>query len=130
MLRLGCGQCTWFAWGRFYEIYGYSPGFVGAGDTCAHELLVAHPDKFEQGDTPVPGSVFSADSAHLHVGIGVGVDGDVITVQEGNLDGPNNPWEEAIHDWHTTTYTLDQMRQYYGNVTYANPKENMSTSNK
>ena len=20
------GQCTWFAWGRFYEIYGYSPG--------------------------------------------------------------------------------------------------------
>ena len=40
------GQCTWFAWGRFYEIYGYDPGFRGNGYSCANELLRAHSDKF------------------------------------------------------------------------------------
>ena len=28
------GQCTWFGWGRFYELYGYSPGFIGDGWKC------------------------------------------------------------------------------------------------
>ena len=41
------GQCTWFAWGRFYEIHGYSPGFTGDGWKCAKQLVSAHPDKFK-----------------------------------------------------------------------------------
>lgn len=41
------GQCTWFAWGRFYELYGYDPGFSGDGSSCVKELVEAHPDKFE-----------------------------------------------------------------------------------
>ena len=40
------GQCTWFAWGRFYELYGYSPGFTGDGTQCVDQLVAAHPDKF------------------------------------------------------------------------------------
>jgi hypothetical protein len=35
------GQCTWFAWHRFYEIYGYSPGFTGSGYQCASQLVAA-----------------------------------------------------------------------------------------
>ena len=42
------GQCTWFAWGRFYEIYGYSPGFTGNGNQCVDQLVAAHPHKFER----------------------------------------------------------------------------------
>lgn len=40
------GQCTWFAWGRFYELYGYDPGFSGDGSSCVKELVAAYPDKF------------------------------------------------------------------------------------
>lgn len=36
------GQCTWFAWGKFYEIYGYDPGFRGNGCTNADELISHH----------------------------------------------------------------------------------------
>lgn len=36
------GQCTWFAWGKFYEIYGYDPGFRGNGCTNAEELIAHH----------------------------------------------------------------------------------------
>lgn len=53
------GQCTWFAWGRFCELYGYDPGFTGNGWNCVDELLKAHPDKFERSTTPKAGAVFS-----------------------------------------------------------------------
>lgn len=46
------GQCTWFAWGRFYELYGYSPGFTGDGWNCAKQLVNAHPDLFELSSSP------------------------------------------------------------------------------
>ena len=32
--------------GRFYELYGYDPGFSGDGSSCVKELVAAHPDKF------------------------------------------------------------------------------------
>ena len=36
------------AWGRFYELYVYSPGFTGNGNQCMDQLVAAHPDKFEK----------------------------------------------------------------------------------
>lgn len=122
------GQCTWFAWGRFYEIYGYDPGFRGDGYMCARQLVNAHSDKFELSDTPKAGAVGSSDAANNHVWIVVGVDGDNITIQEGNLAGYNgdilacDPWNFAITDWHTITYTLEQLKSLYGDVVFANPK--------
>lgn len=79
------GQCTWFAWGRFYEIYGFSPGFTGNGYSCVAQLLATHPDKFEFSLIPKVGAVGSSDVAHNHVWIVVGVEGEKITIQEGNL---------------------------------------------
>ena len=84
--------------------------------------MQAHPDKFEFSTTPKAGAVGSSDAAHNHVWIVLAVDGDRVTVQEGNLDGANNTWADAILDWHTTVYTMDGLRATYGNVTYANPK--------
>lgn len=52
-------QCTWFAWGRFYELYGYDPGFTGNGWDCVDELLQAHPDKFERSTTPPKQELYS-----------------------------------------------------------------------
>ena len=120
--RIGLyGQCTWFAWGRFYELYGYDPGFTGNGWDCVDELLTSHRDKFERADTPKAGAVFSGIGKN-HVGIVLKVDGENITIQDGNYDGKTNTFEEAKTDWHTNTYTLSELRRRYGGIVFANPK--------
>ncbi len=118
------GQCTWFAWGRFYEIYGYDPGFRGDGYQCAGQLLAAHPDKFYKSDKPVPGAVFSTNGVtRNHVGIIIAVDGDNITVQDGNYNGSNDSFAVAQNDWGTWTTTLSEFQaKYGGGVIFANPK--------
>ena len=115
------GQCTWFAWGRFYEMYGYSPGFLGDGWKCVDQLLKVHPDKFKRSDTPEIGAVFSCVGRN-HVGIVVGWDDTNITIQEGNLDGKTNTFAQAKKDWRTATYTLDQFRTVCRGVVFAVPK--------
>ncbi|MFZ7033828.1 hypothetical protein [Bulleidia extructa] len=45
-------QCTWFALGRFYELYVYSPGFTRDGWNCTEQVVEAHPDKWELSNTP------------------------------------------------------------------------------
>lgn len=115
------GQCTWFAWGRFYELYGYDPGFTGNGWDCVDELLKAHPDKFERAITPKAGAVFSGIGKN-HVGIVLKVDGNSITIQDGNYDGITNTFEDAKKDWQTNTYTLDYYRSRMGGIVFANPK--------
>ena len=120
--RLGfTGQCTWFAWGRFYEIYGYDPGFTGDGWSCASQLVAAHPDKFELSYAPAAGAVFST-IGHNHVGIVIAVDGDKITIQDGNLDGVSNTFLEAMTDWKEETMTIDAFVAHHGGVIYAVPK--------
>lgn len=115
------GQCTWFAWGRFYELYGYDPGFTGNGWDCVDELLKAHPDKFERSTIPKAGAVFSGIGKN-HVGIVLKVDGNNITIQDGNYDGITNTFEDAKSDWKTVTYTLDEYRMRLDGVVFANPK--------
>ena len=101
----------WFAWGRFYEIHGYSPGFTGDGWDCAKQLVRAHPDKFKLSNTPAVGSIFSC----------IGWDGTNITIQEENLDGKTNSFAEAKKDWHTVTYTLSQFVSICRGVEFAIP---------
>lgn len=112
------GQCTWFAWGRFYELYGFDPKFTGDGWDCAKQLVAAHPDKFKLSSTPQIGSVFSCIGRN-HVGIVVGWDGKNITIQEGNLDGKTNTFYEAKKDWQTVTYDIDTFRNVCNGVVFA-----------
>lgn len=119
------GQCTWFAWGKFYELYGYSPGFTGNGKDCAGQLVNAHSDKFYLSDTPVVGSVFSIQDydGYGHVGVVVGVDyeNNTITIQDGNYNGKTDSFSVAQSDWGTLTYNLSEFNQKRDGVVYANP---------
>ena len=115
------GQCTWFAWGRFYELYGYDPGFTGNGWDCVDQLIASHPDKFVRSTVPKAGAIFSGIGKN-HVGIVISVNNNTLTIQEGNLDGITNTFQDAKKDWHTTTYTLDGLRTTYKGVIFANPK--------
>ena len=114
------GQCTWFAWGRFYEIYGYSPGFTGDGWKCVDQLVAAHPDKFKKSSTPVAGAVFST-LGHNHVGIVIAFDGTNITFQDGNLNGKTDTFAVAKTDWRTKTMTLSEFISHNGGVVFAVP---------
>ena len=69
---------------------------------------------------PAAGAVFST-IGHNHVGIVISVDGDNITIQEGNLDGKSNPMVEAITDWHEITYPIGTFISINGGVVYAIP---------
>ncbi|GJM59223.1 hypothetical protein EROP_29160 [Erysipelotrichaceae bacterium OPF54] len=125
------GQCTWFAWGRFYEIYGFDPGFAGNGGQWASGVVAAHPDKFEISDTPKPGSIFSSggNATYGHVGIVIDVRGDLLVIEEGNYDpsgkGVDGSWESAISHFHTEMLTVDQLRVRDNWVTFAVPKDGL-----
>ena len=71
--------------------------------------------------SPIPNTVFSG-IAKNHVGIILKVDGNNITIQDGNYDGITNTFEDAKKDWQTNTYTLDYYRSRMGGIVFANPK--------
>lgn len=119
------GQCTWFAWGRFYEIYGFDPGFTGNGYECARQLVANHGDLFRLSEKPAAGAVFSCDDRFNHTGVILEYDKetDMMTVSEGNLDGVSNPnWEEAINDYRTMTISQQDFLNLYGHTVYAVPR--------
>lgn len=120
------GQCTWFAWGRFYEIYGYDPGFRGNGNQCVGQLVNKHPDKFEKSKTPVAGAVFSTGlgEKYGHVGIVLEVDeeNDRIVIQDGNYNGKSDSFAVAQKDWGTKEYSLSEFNAKRGGTVYAVPK--------
>lgn len=119
------GQCTWFAWGRFYEIYGYSPGFTTNGNGCVNQLLKAHGDKFVKSSTPIPGAVFSTglNEQYGHVGIVLDVDeeNNKIVIQDGNYNGQSDTFAVAQKDWGTRTLSLSDFLSARGGPVFANP---------
>lgn len=84
-------------------------------------IIKTHGDKFERSTTPKAGAVFSGIGRN-HVGIVIDVKGDVLIIQEGNLDGKTNTFKDARKDWHTKEYTLSQLRAAMQGVIFANPK--------
>lgn len=112
------GQCTWFAWGRFYEIYGWGPSWTANGSDWVNMLVTHNSDQFRLSATPDVGAVFSG-IGHNHVGIVIAYDRTNITVQEGNLNGRTNTFEEAKTDWQTRVYTLESLSSIYGGVMFA-----------
>ena len=128
------GQCTWYAWGKFKEAYGFDPGFGGHGKECVDQLLKTHPDKFYASKEPVAGAVFSTvpfDSDGFgHVGMITKVEGDLVTYFDGNYDGYNNSMETVQNDCGIKTVSLSEFKQQFGSmVHFANPIETFGNSN-
>ena len=119
------GQCTWFAWGLFYQHCGFDPGFRGNGSSCASE---AYHSLKEQGWTfsrsPSPGAVFSTTNFN-HVGIVAGVlDGDTMIIVEGNFNHRNDTFAEFISlpDWAMRTVSVHYYKKGVGYV-FCNPPQ-------
>lgn len=117
------GQCTWYAWSRFYQVYGYDSGARGNGKTNAAEIVRAHPDKFVESSTPAPGGVISFDGVGPgHVAFIEAVEGDTIWLFDGNYGGNGTLW---LHKTTIKKYIADNQAYgsgWNGNYTIAVPK--------
>ena len=106
------GQCTSYAWYRFYQCYGYPSGAQGDGKYNAETIVNAHPDQFTLSSVPKAGSVFSgyrgySTNQHGHVGFIEEVTDKYIYTSEGNMcpdeSGSNGQiWE--YHRWDINTF--------------------------
>lgn len=117
------GQCTYFAWSRFYQVYGYDSGARGNGKTNAAEIVKAHSDKFVLSSTPAAGSVYSIEKNSLypeygHVGFVEAYDGEYIWLSDGNVqigDKTSNIW---IHKM-----SWESFQKSFPDAVFAVPKD-------
>ena len=117
------GQCTWFAWARFYQVYGFDSGARGNGKTNAFEIVAAHGDKFELSSTPAAGATFSMERNTLmpqygHVGFVEAFDGEYVWISEGNVmfnGRGGNIWVHKVR-W-------SDFRAAYPDIVFAIPKK-------
>lgn len=115
-------QCTYYAWSRFYQVYGFSSGAFGNGKDNAGEIVAAHPDKFTLSNMPSGGAVFSAQANTLypefgHVGFVEAFDGTNLWISEGNYTLSNGDYG-YIHIYRTTFQTFKTM---YPDAVFAVP---------
>lgn len=115
-------QCTYYAWSRFYQVYGFSSGAFGNGKDNAREIVAAHPDKFTLSNMPSGGAVFSAQANTLypefgHVGFVEAFDSTNLWISEGNYTLSNGDYG-YIHIYRTTFQAFKSM---YPDVVFAVP---------
>ena len=118
------GQCTWFAWSRFYQIYGFDSGARGNGKTNALEIVRAHEDLFELSSTPAAGAVFSMEENTLypeygHTGFVEAYDGEHVWISEGNVKFGQDEGNIWIHK-----VKWDEFKAQFPDVVFAVPKVN------
>lgn len=120
------GQCTWFAWSRFYQVYGFDSGARGNGKTNAAEIVKAHPDKFQLSSTPAAGAVFSMEKNTVmpeygHVGFVEAFDGEYLWISEGNVSfsdtDTGNIWIHKVK-W-------SEFQKQYPDVVFAVPEKEL-----
>ena len=115
-------QCTYYAWSRFYQVYGFSSGAFGNGKDNAREIVAVHGDKFSLSSTPSGGAVFSAQANTLypqygHVGFVEAFDGTNLWISEWNYTLSNGDYG-YIHIYRTTFQAFKAM---YPDVVFAVP---------
>ena len=121
------GQCTYFAWSRFYQVYGYDSGARGNGKTNAAEIVKAHSSQFKLSSTPAAGAVFSYEKNSLlpqygHVGFVESYDEetDTVYISEGNVTINGTSGNIYIHKMKFST-----LKKMYPDIVFAVPNQPM-----
>lgn len=102
------GNCTWYVYGRAYEILGYAPGFNGNAVN-----FVNYCDNFNGYSTSrysaKPGAVIVwKGNTYGHVAIVEAVNGDTITISESSYGGV---WYTG-GNWGTRTINVNALDEY------------------
>ncbi len=128
------GLCTWYATGVLNQLYGdvCTEGFTNMGysSVLAQNVINRYPDLFEYGppgSVPKPGAVFSTSGqpaymSQFHTGIVVDVQGDVVTIFDGNYNNKGDTWDEAVNpnEYSLRDFTVQEMYDNF-KCYYANP---------
>ncbi|MDO4466025.1 MAG: CHAP domain-containing protein [Bacillota bacterium] len=120
------GQCTYFAWSRFYQFYGYDSGARSHGKYNAQEIAQTHSSSFCLSVIPTTGSVFSIEKEASnptfgHVGFVEYFDGQYIWISEGNvqIDGVDSYIRIHKEKW-------DDFKMMFPDIVFAIPKTKYS----
>lgn len=129
--NLSYGQCTWFAYGMFYQIHGYAPNRDGShlpdGGDWATSI---HLDGWSASRSPTPGSIASVKTPtrpHGTVAMVLAVNEDgTMTLAHGNANAnlSEDPWGYAVNDWYIETVNSSTRTFSDGSVgqwTFLNP---------
>ncbi len=98
------GQCTWFAYGMYYQINGHAPyGCKGNGTSWANQL---NDSSYSKSSTPTAGSLVSASWIPDHQYGTVAIVLDVVNDDEmyilhgnSNANLKEDSWDVAVNDW-------------------------------
>ncbi|MDO4467695.1 MAG: CHAP domain-containing protein [Bacillota bacterium] len=124
------GECTYFAWSRFYQVYGYDHGARGCGKQNAAEIVQANSDKFVLSSSPAAGAVYSAEKNTLyrkygHVGFVEAFDGKNIWLSEGNVEIGDNKGYIWIHKM-----AWEEFQEMFPDAVFAVPIKEEKTEKK
>lgn len=117
-------------------MYGQQPNLDPAhrlGKEMASEIVRLNDDFELSTDKPKAGAVFScpqgphATQAVGHTGVVTAVDGNMVTIQEGNVSGMQNTQYANVNgktvSYIERTMTIDELKAWYPGINFANPKD-------
>ena len=127
--RFAYGQCTWFAYGVFYQLYGKAPnGCAGNGASWVNQFSMPG---WSKSRSPTPGSMCSAVSlaGHRYGTVAIVlkvVNDDTMYILHGNSNANlvEDPWSVAIKDWSVQKVSTKSYTYRDGNSAawvFANP---------
>lgn len=102
------GNCTWYAWGRCYEVTGHKlPAWGDAGAWYQRAVNAG----YETGTTPRENSImcWTTSNTYGHVAFCESVSGDVVTWTQSNWSGPAF---NTVSNNHPGTYVKNSTLHY------------------
>lgn len=104
------GQCTWFAWGRIYELYNLNSKMYGNGKECVDELIKNHKFKtIKKINNITNKAIFSTKSGSIYGHVGIieqyNKKTDKLVVSEGNFKG---------YLYKVNVYSVEEFMRKYG----------------
>ncbi len=114
---LGGGNCTWYAYGRAWELLGKKPNLSVNG---AHKWYTYN-DGYERGSEPRLGAVAcwsDADSTIGHVAIVEKIDGDSITFSESGWSYTNSYFAVKTRNKNNMDYSLGGVTRHFQGYIY------------
>ncbi len=114
---LAGGNCTWYAYGRAWELLGYKPSLSLNG---AHKWYTYN-DGYERGTEPRLGAVacWSDDAGTVgHVAIVESIDGDNITFSESGWSYTNSYFSTPTKNKYNLNYSLGGVERKFQGYIY------------
>lgn len=114
---LAGGNCTWYAYGRAWELLGYKPSLSRNG---AHKWYTYN-DGYERGSEPRLGAIAcwsDSDNTVGHVAVVEAINGDEITLSESGWSYQQSYFTTVTKNKYNLDYTLGGVTRHFQGYIY------------